>query len=163
MIVTPAKFEAKLYRQDIQKYAITEQDMNLSILPLMLGVSYNKDISDGLVLGVKIFSGVGLGYGKFKLRIENIEAGQVSNYEIPISGSGFMADILAYPQYKIGKDILLGLNLGYRLANIPKMEATKDVPDAGVKKGDELRYQAGKTIKFDCSGLTIGLGINFNF
>lgn len=163
MIVTPAKFEAKLFRQDIQRYAIFEQKIDLSMLPLMLGGFYAKEISDGLVLGGKIFVGVGLGFGKSKVRVENMEAGQVISFEMPFSGSGFMAEVLAYPQYKIGKDILLGLNFGYRFATIPKMETTKDVPEIDVKKGDEVKDLAGKTIKFDYSGLTIGLGIKFNF
>jgi len=71
--------------------------------------------------------------------------------------------ISADVKYAIAPNVSLGVNLGYRLAKIDELKATKDVPEIYVKKGDVIKDANGKTIPADYSGLTIGVGLTFKF
>lgn len=71
--------------------------------------------------------------------------------------------ISADVKYAITPNVSLGVNLGYRLAKIDELKATKDIPEFDVKKGDVIKDEDGKTIPADYSGLTIGVGLTFKF
>ncbi len=138
--------------------------VDASLIPIMIGGSYTKEIAENLLLSGKLYLGYGLASVKVGVKIEsNVPDFTPTGYSIPYEGSGLVIDLCAAGEYKLAKNISLGLNLGYRMAKISEMKATKDVPEMDIKKGDVPKDAEDKAIPFDYSGVTAGLGINFKF
>jgi hypothetical protein len=131
------------------------------LIPLLLGGRfYLKDKRSPWNVSGAVFAGVGLGYGK-----TNSTAVSGTSY----SGSGFTGELLIGGEYKLSKGVSLGLDVGYRLADIPSMSTGSSGSGGGgggyapeVKRA-KVTNAAGKTIKYDFSGMIANLGINFNF
>ena len=139
-----------------------EQTVDASLMPLMVGGYYSTKITDK----ISLLGGIYLGYGLANLKsvARGEQTGQPSqSVEVPNDGSGFVGEISADVKYAIAPNVSLGVNLGYRLAKIDELKATKDVPEIYVKKGDVIKDANGKTIPADYSGLTIGVGLTFKF
>lgn len=138
--------------------------IDASMIPIMIGGAYTKEVAENLLLSGKLYVGYGLANIKSGFKTEtNAPGATTESFEIPYEGSGLVVDIGATGEYKIAENISLGLNLGYRIANISEIKASKDVPEAGVKKGDVIKDSEGNPVAVDYSGLTVGLGINFKF
>jgi hypothetical protein len=161
-----------------------EQTVDASLIPLMVGGRYSTKITDKISLLGGVYLGYGLANYKSVNKSEligtyfmssitktNLKAGlqkdnssQLSqNVEVPAGGLGFVGEISADVKYAITPNVSLGVNLGYRLAKIDELKATKDVPEFNIKKGDVIKDENGKTIPADYSGLTIGVGLTFKF
>jgi hypothetical protein len=139
-----------------------EQTVDASLIPLMVGGRYSTKITEK----ISLLGGTYLGYGlaNFKSVVKFEQTGQPSqNVEVPADGSGFVGEISADVKYAITPNVSLGVNLGYRLAKIDELKATKDAPEFNIKKGDVIKDENGKTIPADYSGLTIGVGLTFKF
>jgi len=159
-----------------------EQTVDASLIPLMVGGRYSTKITDKISLLGRVYLGYGLANYKsvkkseligtyFLSSITNLKSGvkidnslqSSQNVEVPAGGLGFVVEISADVKYAITPNVSLGVNLGYRLAKIDELKATKDVPEFDVKKGDVMKDENGKTIPADYSGLTIGVGLTFKF
>jgi hypothetical protein len=139
-----------------------EQTVDASLMPLMVASRYSTKITDK----ISLLGGTYLGYGLANLKsvVKFEQTGQPSqSVEVPADGSGFVGEISADVKYAITPNVSLGVNLGYRLAKIDELKATKDVPEFNIKKGDVIKDEDGKTIPADYSGLTIGVGLTFKF
>jgi len=161
-------------------FANIEQTVDASLIPLMVGGRYSTKITDKISLLGGIYLGYGLANYKsvkkseeiyYEFVITNLKSGvkmanslqPSQNVEVPADGSGFVGEISADVKYAITPNVSLGVNLGYRLAKIDELKATKDVPEFNIKKGDVIKDENGKTIPADYSGLTIGVGLTFKF
>jgi opacity protein-like surface antigen len=159
-----------------------EQTVDASLIPLMVGGRYSTKITEK----ISLLGGVYLGYGLANYKSVEKSEKIISNYgfsitnlkssvkmdnslqpsqnvEVPADGLGFVGEISADVKYAITPNVSLGVNLGYRLAKIDELKATKDAPEFNIKKGDVIKDENGKTIPADYSGLTIGVGLTFKF
>jgi hypothetical protein len=81
-----------------------------------------------------------------------------------------MADLAASAEFKLLDFLSLGLNLGYRWANIPSMKVIKGINvDLGggnnvvVNSNDPLTNNSGKELAVDFSGINVGIGVHIGF
>src|SRR3989339_742015 len=85
--------------------------------------------------------------------------------------SSFSVDFILGAEYILSSMISIGLDLGYRLANIPKMSTGSSGSGSGGNGGGgfystnikktTVTNASGGTINYDFSGLIANLGINF--
>jgi len=153
----------------------TENQYSASIIPVMLGGSYEFKISNTPVsAGAGVYAGWGFASGSFILKSEQTitfmgsSTTTSSGSDAAFSGGCFTADISAFGEYKISDMISAGLNLGYRIANVSEMKYTK-VPDgSGYETGDTVEYwKSGwtepKPMPFDFGGFIITARASFYF
>lgn len=139
-----------------------EIDYNASMIPVLVGATYLAPISDAFSLGGGVYLGYGFGMASEKISSSGSFGSQndTANYD----GGSFAADINIDAKYKFSDVFNLGIKLGYRVANVAQMEATADVPDLGVKKGDIAKEQDNTTdMPFDFNGIVAGLDLGFSF
>ncbi|MCA6070974.1 MAG: hypothetical protein LE168_01070 [Endomicrobium sp.] len=111
-----------------------------SLVPIMFGVSCNKDISEKFSLNWKLFLGYGLVFAGDRT---TIGGKNIKKLDVDKSGGCFVSDISMDAQYWLTKRFGLGLGLGYRLTSKAEL-------------GDGLN----KT-KLDFSGLTTKLSLSY--
>jgi hypothetical protein len=126
-------------------------DVKISLIPIMVGGSYNKNISEKFSLNGKLFCGVGLinfesncSFCYFVLHETQKKwhrHNMVQMYsEIDENSCCFIADFSVGPQYSFTKRFSIGLDLGYRFT------PTTTMP---------------KDIKLDFSGFTSTLSLSY--
>jgi hypothetical protein len=132
----------------------------------MLGVSANLTPGTPFTIKASAYGGWGVGY-----TFENTKyLGLFGPYQTVYSGSGLMADLAASAEFKLLDFLSLGLNLGYRWANIPSMKVIKGINvDLGggnnvvVNSNDPLTNNSGKELAVDFSGINVGIGVHIGF
>jgi len=135
----------------------------VSLIPIMLGISY--DASFPMVpISVKggIYGGYGIATAYSDLSASEAGISAPAENET-MSGSGFVGEILLSGDYSFAPFFSLGLNVGYRIANISQMKYTADVPDLSITKNSVVKDINQNTLPFDYSGLMVGLALNFGF
>jgi hypothetical protein len=114
------------------------------LLPIMAGVSYNRNISEKFSLNGKLFLGYGAAFfGSHAYVIENDENGveHKNRYKyIYESGICFVSDLSIGAEYVLTKKYKLGLDVGYRFT-----------PTTTILEGTKL----------DISGFTAALSCSF--
>ena len=131
-------------------------DSDLLLMELGLTVDTSIPMS-----GLSVIGGIWGGYGLAGAKNTQTFAG-LSNSALG-NGGGFVGEAAAQLRYGLVAGLSLGLDLGYRLANITNMENSTDSP-FGPKKGDPFfKNSNGSTGAFDYSGLNIGGALSFNF
>lgn len=131
----------------------------------MFNVGYTKEISKKFIF----CSNISLGYGIGGLMYEfhKFESTKPSEYEKNLyTGFAPAGNINFSFDYKITDDLGLGINFGYRLANISEIKSTKTVRvayDRFVNKGDNFKNLEGKNVSLDFSGATFGIIIKHRF
>jgi hypothetical protein len=117
---------------------------------MMLGLTF--DI--GLPLSdLSLRAGVFGGYGMAKLATET-KSGS-STVSSGSSGGGFVAEGDLQLRYEMIPLLSLGLDLGYRLANIGAMKSDSS--------GASIKNSSGGDLAWDYSGVNGGLSLSFNF
>jgi len=130
-------------------------DANLSSYEL--GIS--SDVSLPLV-GLSVEGGVWGGYGMAGTKLSNSLITDSSTG----SGSGFVANVGAQLRYKLVAGLFIGVDLGYRMANIANVNADKTDSNYGSKAGDPFfKKTDGSQASVDFSGLNAGGTIGWNF
>lgn len=144
-----------------------------SLIPILFGVSYDKGIAQtSFTLGCSLYLGEGLANGLWTSKTitqapYDTATYKLWNFEVPLFGNGFMCDIQARIGFALSKSINLRLNLGYRMADIPKMFVTENVNGTfigDISKGDVATdFNTYKSISFNFSGFISGLGLDYTF
>ncbi len=154
-----------------------------SLIPILLGISYSTYFPH-ISVKYAVYGGYGFAAAYNNASFFMPASGQLTE-NIPLSGSGLVGEILVSGDYSFARFFSIGLNLGFRMANIPQMKAAKDVPPvsgisnipgasgiygisgftSGITKGSVFKDQAttGNDLPFDYSGLMTGLAFNFSF
>jgi hypothetical protein len=154
--VGPSGWERK---ENTYIYKYDCQVKNISLLPVMIGGSYKKNIADRFSVNGEAYVGYGFAKGTlFKhLSMEYIVSTDgVETYNDNIIydaessymfGGAIVSDLSIGGEYEFTKVLSLGCNVGYRLAKISRVRT------------------ADKTVRmdFDFSGLIATLGLNCKF
>jgi hypothetical protein len=132
--------------------------LNATLVPLMAGVSYTYDIP---AIPVSISADVYGGYAitSANSTLKTTVSSVVSEITVPYNGGGFAMDLGCRINYQINEPMSAGFTLGYRIADISELTAAKSA--GTVNKND--KFQDGKTVPFDFSGLNIGLSVNMKY
>ncbi|WP_374134086.1 hypothetical protein [Candidatus Endomicrobiellum pyrsonymphae] len=118
---------------------------DFSLVPIMFGGSYNRNISEKFSLNGKLFFGYGLIKHKAK-KVWRDELGERREKTfLDIDGGCFVADISIGAQYWLTKRLGLGLDLGYRFTPETEIEGKK----------------IWQKRKVDFSGLTTKLSLSY--
>ena len=134
-----------------------ETDLTPSLIPIMLGGTYEFRVpSTPVTLACDIYAGYGIAKAIYQ------ETGLTNNIDETLSGGSFVIDAGIKGSYEIFEATALGLSLGYRMANVPRMTYDKDDANNGISKGDVFKLN-GTALKFDYSGLNIGIDINMKY
>jgi hypothetical protein len=135
------------------------------LIPLMLGASVNLTPGTPITIKGSAYGGWGVGYS-----FENTKYIGIGPYLTTYSSGGFMADLAASFEFKLLEFLTLGLNAGYRWANISGMKVIKgidiNVPGYGqvnAKTNDPLANSANQAIAVDFSGINVGIGAHIGF
>ena len=145
--------------------AATTVNVDSSLLPVLVGGTYMKDLSEKFSLGAGLFIGWAFAYATTELKVNSNFPSIVasSDNKVNYAGSGFASDIFVRGQYNATKSFGVSLDIGYRYAPIPEVKATGDVPGLGVSKNDKLTNINGSTVKVDFSGLLLAVGLHYRF
>jgi hypothetical protein len=132
-------------------------DANLLLMEVGVTVDTSIPMSGFSVLG-GVWGGYGLAGSKITLTSSGVSDSVLGN------GSGFVGEVGAQLRYGLMAGLSIGLDLGYRLADITNMEVSADNPAMSASKGQPMVTNAdGSKGAFDYSGLNIGGAISFNF
>jgi len=83
--------------------------------------------------------------------------------EVPMEGGAFVAEIAAKAAFTVADNTAITLDLGYRLANVAEIKASKDIDSMNIKKGDVMKDADDAAIPADYSGLIANIGVKFGF
>lgn len=135
------------------------------LIPLMLGASVKLDPGLPFLITASAYGGWGIGYA-----FDNTTYNGIGPYLTAYNGGGFMADLSATCEFKLQEWFTLGLNAGYRWANITGMKVIQgvnvNVPGYGqvnIKTDNPLANTSNQSLAVDFSGINVGLGANFRF
>jgi hypothetical protein len=145
----------------------------LYLVPLMFGLRYMlKDFpsepGNGIgryAFSIGAFGGWGLAYGTTKLTSSSVLApGTEVNSTLDYNGSSFVGDVLLGFQVLLSRTVALGIDAGYRFANIPEMNTSGSGGGSLFAPGKAVVVNtSGNKMKFDFSGIFANIGLNFLF
>jgi hypothetical protein len=143
----------------------TDLTQDVSLVPLMVGARYRiAGRADAVSLNAGIFAGWGLASGTTKVSASSSLLGlSATSEEFSYDGGGFVGDLLLGLTIPLGGTVDLGIDAGYRMAEIPEMKTTGSSTIIGVPKDQALVDASGNKIKFDFSGLVANAGLRFRF
>ncbi len=143
-----------------------------SLIPLEIGVSGKVNIpSTGISAGLGLYGGIGIASAsteqKFTTTIPNIQNDDVT---VPYSGTCAVFDIIGNVSVTMSI-ISVGLDLGYRIADVSQIKATQTITDnnsifpTSVNKGDVAKdiNGDGGIIDVDFGGLVVGIKVGVAF
>ncbi len=154
-----------------------EDNYSASLIPLEVGLEGKFNIP---AISASLGLGGYLGYGMASVSNEwklNSTEPLSTNFDdtIPYSGGCLVVDIIGNASVNISI-ISVGLDLGYRVANVSHVTATKDFSDTNsgitVKKGDTMKDGnangtfmpgTGNTVSVDFGGLIVGIKFGVAF
>ncbi|MCX8092733.1 MAG: hypothetical protein N3E50_01040 [Candidatus Goldbacteria bacterium] len=137
-------------------------EFSSSLIPILGGLSYMISLpGSSFSIGGGAYFGYGLASAAMKASVK-FGAYTVNN-EAKFEGGCFTADIIAKAKMAVTPLISVGLQIGYRLANVAQMKATEDNAAMGLTKGDVLKDTNGDDLPFDFGGLIAALDIGFSF
>ncbi|MEI7641363.1 MAG: hypothetical protein WCJ46_07675 [bacterium] len=130
------------------------------LLPIMVGSTYVVALPElPISVGGGVYMGYGIAGGGYKI---SVNTGTTNSAEISFGGGTFVTDLNLNANMDIGP-VKGGLLLGYRIANVAEMKATKSNVDMGIKEGDLIQDPDGKAMAFDYSGFVVGLNFSMGF
>ncbi len=133
-----------------------------SLIYPMIGAVYSATGADKINLTAGLY--LGYSFANFIIKREQeMPDGTSQKFEIPYEGKNIIANISFGINYDIISNVSVGVSFGYRTAKIDELKATKDVPEANVKKGDTLKDADDKPVPADYSGINAGLKISYKF
>lgn len=144
--------------------------LHSSFLPLEAGLNIKLQVpATPISINAGIYGGYGFAFASYK----NDESllGQTSTFTQPFNGGGFTGEAIARVNFQSASALSLNVNGGYRLANIEKMEQSKDVRYTDIfgitksvdEKGAILKDSNNKDLPFDFSGFSIGIGLSLSY
>jgi hypothetical protein len=138
--------------------------MSVWLVPIMFGGKYYLPLSNPLwaVCG-SAYLGLALGGSLQEVERTNYWRPGYPNlnndFEAPASGSNWIIELGVNVERSLVSGMSLLFGLEYRACELHEMEYTEDVTDAGINDGDEVEYRNGRDVKFDYSGVKLGIGI----
>ncbi len=145
---------------------------NASLIPLEIGVAGKINIPNTAIsASLGIYGGYGIASGSEEVMVNtNIPAGMGApandSVTIPYGGSCAVFEIIGNASIKINM-LSLGLDLGYRIADVSRVKATKTVTDSNfdlnVQNGAVFKDKNGNAVDFDFGGLIVGLKTGIEF
>ncbi len=151
------------YSGDIGSLASTIYTIDSSLIPVMAGASYNFEIPE---TPVSISAEIHAGYSFAKASVVNDSKalGVGDKITEPYSGSAFACDLGMTINYQLNEPASVGLNLGYRLADVTSVSADSDIANTTIKKGDTLKNpSSGSVVPFDFSGFNAGVKVDMKY
>jgi hypothetical protein len=159
------------YTDDYDYYGTLTWDLYGSMIPVLIGASYNYHIPDTiLTLGGSFYFGAAFAHTEIKSTFSGAALNgtdqQLYNFDVPYSGSCPMVDITANIGLALSESFKLLLNLGYRVATVSQM--TADQTQLGtalgdINAGDTAKDWNNNTLVFDYSGFILGAEADFTF
>jgi hypothetical protein len=150
-----------------------EYKQTLYLIPVLVGGRYAFVDNKNFNLSFGLFGGVGLGYGDSK---SILAVAPSLETETKYDGSDFAGDAMLGAQFSLGHNVYLGLDLGYRMASISKMNVSSTALNTGASGGGgggggggyapskaPVQDTSGNNLKYDFSGLIANIGVNFKF
>jgi hypothetical protein len=130
--------------------------IDTALMSYELGLSADTSLP---LTGLSLQGGIWGGYGMAGAELTSNQASGT----LTATGSGFVANIGAQLRYKLVAGLFIGVDLGYRIANITNMNDTNT--DLGGVVGQPLLTKAGTTTaaNWDYSGVNAGGTIGWNF
>ena len=153
----------------------TKQTLELNLSMVMIGISYSKEapnISPNLTINSSIFIGLYAPlWGAFKMESNDPAItgnyGKLFNDETTLEGSCVPIDINIRGDYKTSENIFISGALGYRIASVKEVKYGNYAPYfnnvGGLSKGELLRNPDGTPMSADFSGLTLSVGVTYQF
>lgn len=157
--------------QWVDSYDYKIQMKDISLLPVMIGGKYSKNIKNKLSVNGALYVGYGFAKGTMETNLyaaKDIGSSSLKKASSDIAGSNFLSEISAGCEYELTKSFSLGLNIGYRLAKF-KMKFDSDRYEYSYANGSASGSQklANKNddanMDFDFSGMTSSFALNYKF
>ncbi|MFC1566740.1 hypothetical protein ACFL4A_02745 [bacterium] len=165
---------------------VIKEKYDLSLLPITVGIKYEKMDSNRFSFNMGLNMGLGLAKLNYELhtnslyKVESDFSGDYYRERFSIDkqktyvGACFVTDVSVGGTYKFNSTFSLGANIGYRYAKVQKMKLSKDYYDYyrndegdeysyAEKKGDTIKNSEDNDIEFDFSGVTLTCGLNMAF
>jgi len=142
------------------------------MVPLMVGVSYTLHTKGSpFSLTAGLYGGIAPAYLYYRQHtIDPVTTDQYYGdleYDEMYDGLGFCSEGMLSANYWFTKNFSLGVEFGYRYANISKMTAEGDAYDnAGnfmVGSGQPLQDGNGNNVGVDFSGINVGVNLVYHF
>jgi hypothetical protein len=145
-----------------QNYQVTPY-----MVPLMLGLSYTfHGKGNPFTLTAGVYGGLADGYVDYyqhTLDTTNFD----SSYEALFEGWGFCGEGVVDADLWFTNNFSLGLNLGYRFANISQLTSVSTVYDSNGyfvgEAGSPLVGVSGNKVAADFSGMMLGINLTYHF
>ncbi|MCX7881776.1 MAG: hypothetical protein N2314_00940 [Brevinematales bacterium] len=138
-----------------------------SLLPLMVGITYNIPIGEAFSLGLEGYGGYALAFASLEQSMKMTFLGNTTSDSaiVPLEGNGIVFEIGANGEYKLSSALSLGVGASYRIAEVKEMKASKDVTSEQgaqvVTKGEVLKDSNGNALPFEYSGFNLAVTLNF--
>jgi hypothetical protein len=143
----------------------TETKEDLTLVPVMLGFRYVfVGLGTGFSLSAGAFAGWGFAYGKNTVNVSSglLGIGSTSD-SYQYEGGAPVGNALLGALIRLGSNVSLGIDAGYRYAPVTEMKASEDALALGVRNGSTINDIAGNKLKFDFSGMILNAGLHFAF
>jgi hypothetical protein len=128
----------------------TDYTLDANIVPMELGLAVDAGLPlTGLSVRGGLFGGYGMATGMTVAKVQGVTTSTTL-----LQGGGFTAEAVADLRYEIFSIVSLGLDAGYRLANMAQMKDTS---------GNVYKKSNGDDMAFDFGGFNIGACLNVGF
>lgn len=137
--------------------------LNANLLMGEVGITVDSSIP---LAGLSVIGGIWGGYGEANGALTSAGQGAANDGTTNGDAGGFVGEVAAQLRYKIVAGLSIGLDLGYRMADIANVDQTSTtIPNSALNNGKPLIPQANGTTadSFDFSGVNIGGAISFDF
>jgi hypothetical protein len=138
--------------------------LNTNLIMGELGITVDSSLP---LTGLSVIGGLYGGYGEVNGTLTSAGQGFAYDGTINGDGGGFVGEVAAQLRYKLVAGLSIGLDLGYRLADIATVnQDSTTIPANANNNGKPLIYQSNSNTAgdaFDFSGLNIGGAVSFDF
>jgi hypothetical protein len=138
----------------------TKVTYDANLMQYELGLSVDSSLP---LTGLSVIGGVWGGYGVASTQAAFSQYSDVNSG----LGGGFVGEAAAQLRYKLFAGLSLGLDLGYRLANISNVNSTKTFYDSSfwnsLSGQPYIKNSNGSQGSIDFSGMNIGGALSFDF
>ncbi len=128
-----------------------------TLIPVLIGASTQVAIVPTFLIKGGLY--VGPGFGTNDMKFSGGATG-----DLDASGTTFMGELMLEAKYQFIPMLALGLNLGYRLADVNAMKVDSATGNfSGVPSGSLPKFGSAGDTSVDFSGLNVGLNLTGSF
>jgi hypothetical protein len=155
------------YNYTTNGYYYQDYQVTPYMVPLMLGLSYTfHGKGNPFTLTAGVYGGLADGYiDYYQHTVDTTNFDR--SYEALFEGWGFCGEGVVNADLWFTKNFSLGLNLGYRFANISELTSVSSVYDSNGafvgEAGGPLVGVSGNNIAADFSGMMLGVNLTYRF